>query len=169
MGPLNFFLDPSIFCPLGATLSSLDFNTGNEFLETPPFLCPKIEVNHGFQGVLCVPASGKNYRLSSSLATQHNSIFLGRSASGSIGPPLFHFYFFSGHPENTQNFHCSLMYFRWSPKIYPEIPPIPSFNILRNSFILPKLPSIPSSNNHLRILLELERPKKLSCLLKYDR
>jgi hypothetical protein len=26
------------------------------------------------------------------LAVQHNSIFLGRSASGPIGPPLFHFY-----------------------------------------------------------------------------
>jgi hypothetical protein len=25
---------------------------------------------------------------------QHNSIFLGRSASGPIGPPLFHFYFY---------------------------------------------------------------------------
>jgi hypothetical protein len=27
------------------------------------------------------------------LKLQHNSIFLGRSASGPIGPPLFHFYF----------------------------------------------------------------------------
>ncbi len=29
------------------------------------------------------------------VSSQHNSIFLGRSASGPIGQPLFHFYWFS--------------------------------------------------------------------------